>query len=920
MVLPDVTAWFRMTNKKHGTVVVWFYFHHLCCVYLCAFYRYLQECGFVHAAYTFSHESMLLVGGTSSSSSSSLGINASTTSAPGGLAAGGTSSNSLVSASSTRPPLPNHQTSAQQSQPQSHQQNNNHRTSWQRVADKTLPPGALISFLQKGLQYVGIEESLLLQQQQDAGGGKKQTTSRTTTPNDDSNSSPLHMSPSTDFSLLCPASIQALTRRNPPIQLTVPPAAAAAAVKARLELESGDNAAAFIAVPSSSSSHRPATSSGVPRARTPTAGLDADPRLAIEVQGQKKIPKPHRNFAASSTTQSDPPPAAASVYHRDDSGSVKEESNNKRPGTSGGVKRSAKKQKLVDSLLTGGNASFTSLEQAMAQLEASKHIKVATSASSSSLPENDVSSNLENLSALAAQHVAASSTTAGAMPYLVNGELGDYRLGLTNGNVKQHDEHGVRREQESTRNASRIGSCSSVAENEDDLDDDEEDENDGERMPSPLSDDVDEDPLAAKPDEVLKLDKHQSEVFMCAWNPVFTNLIATGSGDASARIWEMNDMYAKSGLKKCIELPHGIDAGDRKNKDVTTLEWSTDGLLLATGSYDGIARVWFRTGALIHTLRGHQGPIFSLKWNRKGSFLLSGSYDKSIIVWNLTGPHQSDGGSIDGGDAKSNGYIEHQFKDHEAPALDVDWKNNTTFASCSTDRTVHIYDVDVEAPLKVYKGHMDEVNAVKWSPSGKYLASCSDDCTAKVWDVDSDRTDPLYDFVNHDQEIYTVKWSPTGPGSPNPSKMPLLATASFDGSIRLWNINDGSCFGYFNQHRDSVYSVAFSPSGEYLASGSLAGQMYIWDVVKAKHVKSYKGKGDIFEVAWNKEETRVAACFSTNVVAIIDFDRSKLPVLEDRAPETLLPVEGTEQSIPPPPGTTESERIGINDENVSPTN
>jgi transducin (beta)-like 1 len=298
------------------------------------------------------------------------------------------------------------------------------------------------------------------------------------------------------------------------------------------------------------------------------------------------------------------------------------------------------------------------------------------------------------------------------------------------------------------------------------------------------------------------------------------------------------------------------------------LEWSTDGLLLATGSYDGFARVWDRKGTLLHTLRGHSGPIFSLKWNRKGTFLLSGSYDKTIIVWDI---------NRDGGPDKENGayahYIVHQFNDHEAPALDVDWKNDTTFASCSSDRTVHIYNIDANAPLKIYKGHKDEVNAVKWSPSGKYLASCSDDCTAKVWEVDSDRTGPLYDFTSHEQEIYTIKWSPTGPGSANTSKQLFLATASFDGSIRIWNIHDGSCFGYFNRHRDSVYSVAFSPSGDFLASGSLAGQMYIWDVSEGQCIKSYKGKGDIFEVAWNKEESRVAACFSSNVVSLIDFQR-----------------------------------------------
>jgi len=318
----------------------------------------------------------------------------------------------------------------------------------------------------------------------------------------------------------------------------------------------------------------------------------------------------------------------------------------------------------------------------------------------------------------------------------------------------------------------------------------------------------------------------------------------------------MGGPKASNGLGPVKLLPHGSGPRDRKNKDVTTLEWSSDGKLLATGSYDGVARVWSLNGALVHTLRGHKGPIFSLKWNKKGNFLLSGSYDKTTIVWDVS---------------NGSGFIKQQFDDHQAPALDVDWKDDNTFASCSTDKTVHICRVGSEKPLKTYTGHTDEVNAVKWDPSGSLLASCSDDCTAKVWDVNSDRKDPMYDFKSHQQEIYTVKWAPTGPGSKNPDKKPLLATASFDGSVRLWNVQDGNCIQVFSRHRDSVYSVAFSPSGNYLASGSLAGQLYIWNVMEGRHIKSFKGKGDIFEVAWNKEETRVAACFSSNVVCILDF-------------------------------------------------
>lgn len=81
------------------------------------------------------------------------------------------------------------------------------------------------------------------------------------------------------------------------------------------------------------------------------------------------------------------------------------------------------------------------------------------------------------------------------------------------------------------------------------------------------------------------------------------------------------------------------------------------------------------------------------------------------------------------------------------------------------------------------------MNAIKWDPQGKLLASCSDDTTARLWSLSQDR--PLHELCDHTKEIYTLKWSPTGVGSANPNLQLLLATASFDATVKLWDIEVG---------------------------------------------------------------------------------------------------------------------------------
>ncbi|MEQ2242110.1 Transducin beta-like [Ilyodon furcidens] len=204
-----------------------------------------------------------------------------------------------------------------------------------------------------------------------------------------------------------------------------------------------------------------------------------------------------------------------------------------------------------------------------------------------------------------------------------------------------------------------------------------------------------------------------------------------------------------------------------------------------------------------------------------------------------------------------------------APALDVDWQNNTTFASCSTDMCIHVCRLGSDRPLKTFQGHSNEVNAIKWDPSGMLLASCSDDMTLKIWSMKQESC--VHDLQAHSKEIYTIKWSPTGPGTNNPNSNIMLASASFDSTVRLWDVEQGACIHTLTKHQEPVYSVAFSPDGKHLASGSFDKCVHIWNTMTGALVHSYRGTGGIFEVCWNSTGDKVGASASDGSVCVLDL-------------------------------------------------
>ncbi|KAF8537817.1 vegetative incompatibility protein HET-E-1 [Trichophaea hybrida] len=341
------------------------------------------------------------------------------------------------------------------------------------------------------------------------------------------------------------------------------------------------------------------------------------------------------------------------------------------------------------------------------------------------------------------------------------------------------------------------------------------------------------------------LEGHSHGVIAVAFSPD-GQLLASLSRDNTIRLWDPSTGASRSTLE-------GHSGG------VNAVAFSPDGQLLASASEDRTVRLWDpSTGASRSTLEGHSDRVIAVAFSPDSQLLASASRDNTIMLWD-----------------PSTGASRSTLEGHSHAVIAVAFSpDGQLLASTSWDNTIRLWDPSTGASRSTFEGHSDGVNAVAFSPDGQLLASASWDNTIRLWDPSTGASRSTLE--GHLGRVSAVAFSPDGQ---------LLASASEDRTVRLWDPSTGASGSTFechsnevsavafspDGHSDGVFSVAFSPDGQLLASASWDNTIRLWDPSTGASRSTLEGYlGRVFPVAFSPDGQLLVSASEDNTVRLWD--------------------------------------------------
>ncbi|QDZ40173.1 hypothetical protein FRE64_09560 [Euhalothece natronophila Z-M001] len=363
---------------------------------------------------------------------------------------------------------------------------------------------------------------------------------------------------------------------------------------------------------------------------------------------------------------------------------------------------------------------------------------------------------------------------------------------------------------------------------------------------------------------ITTLEEHQGEVMDVHFHPEGERFASVGL-DGTVKWWDTEGT-----------LINRITT----NQALNQIRFSPNGDTMITAGEDGAIALWDDDGNQQEAFIAHEEGVNRLSFSPDGQFLVSASQQSSVVkVWDTEGNLLEELGDYEDGisdvavspdnesiaiatlsgeiqikDRNGNGNID--LPKQENAIMSVGFMPNGKVVTADAEGTIKAWSLDgkqrsSEVSLTAHQG---AVRDFSFFPEQNILVSASDDQTLRTWEL------PDSENASHEGEIYTVAFSPEDQ---------QVATAGWDGQINLWQ--DQELTKTLEDHNESINSLSFSPDGNYLASGSADTTLKIWDLQNETQQTLRDHQDLVTSVDFSTENQLLASGSDDETVRIWDY-------------------------------------------------